>query len=618
MGLIETRAKILQAIEKNPYDLTVYADLFSLNRELVRTLQDVSGDTSPGTARTTNGAGKAATERLDVGRKTVTAESSHEKGAMGHHEAEGLQCGTYSGGVTGQCALRSNQDMRNGIRRIIQMAVANKNFNLAEEADNLLYRSYLLGAPYLFDDYLQAVEYGKPLAKRFYQPRRCYLKRYVDAYQKILDGEIDFLSLSIPKRAGKSQMGINFVNMVSGRNPDKSTLMEGTGDDLVRSFYDGCLENLLQPNDYHYYDIFPEAPLVRTNADTKSIDLAKKHRFPTVMCRSIDARQVGLSEATNLLYLDDCVEGREEAKNRMRLDDKWEVISGDILGRAIEGTPVVICGTRYSIYDPIGRLQEEMRKQGKRMMILETPALDPITDKSNFEFELNGKKIFTTGYFRDQRNMLTAEQFESEFQQQPFEAKGLLFPEKSLNRYFKLPVDVEPDCIVAVCDTADKGEDYCSMPVAVVYGDEVYIEDVVFDDSPPNVTKPEVANVLSKNNVSECTFESNNAGSYYARDVQELLTAKGSLCSVRTQRTISNKQTRIEFASDNIVKHFWFKDSSLYARNSQYALFMKNLTTYTRTGKVAHDDAPDSLAMLENVIRRRTGGKVEFIKRALF
>ncbi len=65
---------------------------------------------------------------------------------------------------------------------------------------------------------------------------------------------------------------------------------------------------------------------MQTNADTKIINLLHKSRFPTVMCRSIDARQVGLSEATNLLYLDDCVEGREEAKNRQRLDDKWEVI----------------------------------------------------------------------------------------------------------------------------------------------------------------------------------------------------------------------------------------------------------------------------------------------------
>ena len=93
------------------------------------------------------------------------------------------------------------------------------------------------------------------------------------------------------------------------------------------------------PNEYLYYDVFPEARLVQTNADNKTINLKSKSRFPTIMCRSIDARQVGLSEATNVLYLDDCVEGREEAKNRQRLDDKWEVISGDIMGRAIEGTP---------------------------------------------------------------------------------------------------------------------------------------------------------------------------------------------------------------------------------------------------------------------------------------
>lgn len=81
------------------------------------------------------------------------------------------------------------------------------------------------------------------------------------------------------------------------------------------------------------------------------------------MCRSIDARQVGLSEATNVLYLDDCVEGREEAKNRQRLDDKWEIISGDILGRAIEGTPIVATGTRYSLYDPIGHLRGSAKRR---------------------------------------------------------------------------------------------------------------------------------------------------------------------------------------------------------------------------------------------------------------
>lgn len=508
-----------------------------------------------------------------------------------------------------------NQALQEEIRAGLKLAVDTSDFKTAEEFDNLLFRSLLFCAPHYFDAYLQAVEYGKPLDKKFYLPRRHYLRRYVEGYQEVLEGKLDFLSISMPKRCGKSQLGINFTNMLSGKFPDRSTLMEGTGDDLVQSFYKGCLEYIQQPNDYHFYDIFPESKLVQTNADTKVINLLHKSRFPTVMCRSIDARQVGLSEATNLLYLDDCVEGREEAKNRQRLDDKWEVISGDIIGRAIEGTPIVICGTRYSLYDPIGHLQEEMRKQGKRCKIIETPALDPVTDESNFEYIREGRKVFTTQYFRDQREMLSAEQFESEFQQQPFEAKGILFPEASLNRYFELPVDREPDSIIAVCDTADKGADYCSMPIAAVYGDEVYIVDVVFDDSPPEVTKPECAKALMDNLVVAGTFESNNAGTYFARDVQQILTDRKYVCNIRTKRTISNKQTRIEFASDNIIKHFYFKDPSLYARNSQYAMFMKQVTTYTRSGKVPHDDAPDSLSLLENELRGLVGAKVEVFKR---
>lgn len=523
-------------------------------------------------------------------------------------------CRDYEGAEF-RLAHEWNQALQEEIRAGLKLAVDTRDFKTAEEFDNLLFRSLLFCAPHYFDAYLQAVEYGKPLDKKFYLPRRHYLRRYVEGYQKVLEGKLDFLSISMPKRCGKSQLGINFTNMLSGKFPDRSTLMEGTGDDLVQSFYKGCLEYIQQPNDYHFYDIFPESKLVQTNADTKVINLLHKSRFPTVMCRSIDARQVGLSEATNLLYLDDCVEGREEAKNRQRLDDKWEVISGDIIGRAIEGTPIVICGTRYSLYDPIGHLQEEMRKQGKRCKIIETPALDPVTDESNFEYIREGRKVFTTQYFRDQREMLSAEQFESEFQQQPFEAKGILFPEASLNRYFELPVDREPDSIIAVCDTADKGADYCSMPIAAVYGDEVYIVDVVFDDSPPEVTKPECAKALMDNLVVAGTFESNNAGTYFARDVQQILTDRKYVCNIRTKRTISNKQTRIEFASDNIIKHFYFKDPSLYARNSQYAMFMKQVTTYTRSGKVPHDDAPDSLSLLENELRGLVGAKVEVFKR---
>ena len=485
----------------------------------------------------------------------------------------------------------------------------------AENFYNTWRESLLFDAPHNFDAFMRYIELDRKPEKRFYAPRAHYLKPMVQGFQDVLDGKLRLLTISMPKRAGKSQTGINFVNMLSGRNPDKSTLMEGTGDDLVKSFYSGCLEYLQTPNEYLFFDVFPEARLVQTHADTKIINLKSKSRFPTIMCRSIDARQVGLSEATNLLYMDDCVEGREEAKNRQRLDDKWEVISGDIMGRAIEGTPMVFTGTRYSIYDPIGRIQEHATREGWAWRAIEIPALDLVTDESNYEYEREGQKVFTTAYFREQRELLSPEQFESEFQQQPFEAKGLLFNKDELNYFFELPTDREPDTTIAVGDTAESGSDSTSMPVAKIYGSDVYIVDVVFDDSPPEVTKPECAKCLIDNKVASAVFESNNAGQYYARDVDQIVRQRGYSVGIRTKRTISNKQTRIEFASDNIKKNFYFKHPSTYKRGSQYWNFMKELTTYTRSGKVPHDDAPDSLALLENEIRMLVGSQVEVFRR---
>lgn len=478
-------------------------------------------------------------------------------------------------------------------------------------------RCLLFEAPHDFDSFMTYIELDRKPEKRFYAPRKHYLRPMVQGFQDVLDGKLRLLTISMPKRAGKSQTGINFVNMISGKFPDRSTLMEGTGDDLVKSFYNGCLEYLTVPNEYLFYDVFPDARLVQTNADTKTANLKSKSRFPTIMCRSIDARQVGLSEATNVLYLDDCVEGREEAKNRQRLDDKWEVISGDIMGRAIEGTPMVFTGTRYSLYDPIGRVQEHAQREGWAWRAIEIPALDLVTDESNYEYEREGKKVFTTAYFREQRELLSAEQFESEFQQQPFEARGLLFNKDELNYFFELPKDRDPDTIIAVGDTAESGSDSTSMPVAMIYGNAVYIVDVVFDDSPAEVTKPECAKCLIENKVASAVFESNNAGQYYARDVDQIVRERGYSVGIRTKRTISNKQTRIEFASDNIKKNFYFKHPSTYKRGSQYWNFMKEVTTYTRSGKVPHDDAPDSLSLLENEIRMLSGGKVEVFKRPI-
>ena len=461
-------------------------------------------------------------------------------------------------------------------------------------------------APYLVDSFFRFIESGeKDPYKRFYLPRKERLKPIITAYQEVYDGKLDFLSVSQPKRTGKTTSGLRLSLMMGGRKPSGSIFATGKGEGLVKSFFGGINEAFDDKETYErYLRVFPEAVKVGQNADELTIHLGKKRRFATFTCRPIDGSIVGNTEANVLLYIDDCVKNHEEARNRDRLEFLCEKVTDDVMGRRIEGTPIIIQGTKYSLYDPITHLQGKADELGWRWREVAIPALDPITDESNWEIIKEGKRIFTTDYYRKERMLVTEETWAAEFQQEPFEAKGRMFPADKLNYFTELPVDREPDAIMAACDSADKGDDSCSMPIAYIYGTDVFIVDVVFDNSGVEHTKAECANKIIEHNVKTVTFESNSAGGYFGRDVMALVKKMGGRCSDRYKFNCANKITRMENARDNIIRDYWFLDKSKYERNSQYGKFMKELTTITRSGKVKHDDAPDSLALLENEMRK--------------
>lgn len=68
--------------------------------------------------------------------------------------------------------------------------------------------------------------------------------------------------------------------------------------------------------------------------------------------------------------------------------------------------------------------------------------------------------------------------------------KGLLLPADELRYYNGVLPDGEPDRIVAVVDTAWGGGDSLSMPVVYIFGEDVYIHDVVFNAGDKTVTRP--------------------------------------------------------------------------------------------------------------------------------
>lgn len=493
----------------------------------------------------------------------------------------------------------------------IKECAASLHMKTSEDKYGELYEDGLLfEAPHLVDSFFLYIELDeKDPYKRFYFPRQKVLHPVVTAYQEIYDGKLDFLSVSQPKRTGKTTGGLRLALMMGGRDPEGSIFAVGKGEGLVKRFYGGLTQAFENKNMYdRFLRVFPEAKKVAQSAEGLSIDLKEKSpsTFPTFTCRPIDGAIVGCTEANVLVYIDDCVKNHEEARNRDRLEFLCEKVTDDVLGRRLEGTPIIIQGTKYSLYDPITALQEKADLLGWKWREVAIPALDPITDESNWEIIRAGKRIFTTDYYRKERMLVSEETWAAEFQQEPFEAKGRMFSENELNYFEELPVDREPDAIMAACDSADKGEDSCSMPVGYVYGNEVYIVDVVFDNAGVQFTKPECANMLIKHNVKTVTFESNSAGEYFGRDVMEIIKSQGGRCSARYKFNCANKITRMENARDNIIKYYYFRDFRKMDKSCQYYRFMKELTTMTRSGKVKHDDAPDSIALFENEMRSGT------------
>lgn len=463
-----------------------------------------------------------------------------------------------------------------------------------------------------FDSFMLYLEFDRRPDKRFYAPRRKQLKRIVDGFQDVADGKIDLLTVSQPKRTGKTTLGLMFVIWRAGLLPDKSCLLAGRGDSLVKSFYDECLNIMQDKATYNYWDVFPGCTIANTNADQKTIDLNSKKRFSSIVCKSLSGQMTGVVEASNILYIDDPVQDQLEARNIERLNTLWASVSDDCMGRRKEGVPIIAQGTRFSINDPIGRLQSIAPQMGWRVKIVEVPALDPVTDESNFHYKYG--LGFSTEYYRNERKMLADIQWQSEYQQRPIEERGTVFSRNDLQYYDKLP-DLEWDAILAVTDPSEgKGDNTC-MIVAFVSGTEVYIEDVVFSNALPEYNAPKCGIMCVKYGVKICQIESNANGLLFAEKVETQIKAMNGRTSVRTKRTTANKETKIIVASDNIRNHFWFKNPNYLDPASEYAQYLRNLWSYSQVSKNLTDDGPDCTAMMENMIGTLTASKVTAFKR---
>ena len=450
---------------------------------------------------------------------------------------------------------------------------------------------------YVVDSYLLFLERKREQQAKFYEPRREILMKHgiIQALQDLVDDKIDMLSISMPPGTGKSTLEIFLLSGVIGWFPDMPNLASSFSGTMTKSLYDGVNQILTDVDEYAWHEIFPDVTFKAregTNSKDQTINVGKRKRFKSLTCRAINASLTGNTRCEYLLCADDLVSGIEEALNKERLEKLWQTYNTDLKTRKKQGCKELHICTRWSTLDPVGRLKM-INADNPRARFLVVPALDE-NGESNFEYD--GGVGFDTAYFNDIKKSMDDISFKCLFMGEPVEREGLLYHDDELQRYLDLPLQ-EPDAVLSIVDTKNKGTDYFVQPVLLQYGDKYYCTDCICsDDSDYERQYARSTNLILTNKVEACQFESNNGGDRIALEVSKRVKEAGGYCNITQSFTTQNKETKIIVYAPWVKEHIIFRDRSMYNPNDDYGKMMSFLLGYSPMGKNKHDDVPDAFS----------------------
>ena len=246
-------------------------------------------------------------------------------------------------------------------------------------------------------------------------------------------------------------------------------------------------------------------------------------------------------------------------------------------------TPIIIIMQRLHPHDLCGYLQET---EPNEWTVLSLPVIT--TDENGhdaalWEFKHNLEELRKLAE-------INPFVFETQYMQNPRPLQGLMY-----DRGFK-EYDIVPPAKTAVrkcyIDTADTGSDFLCAIVYDETEDANYIRDVLFTDKPMEYTEAAAAEMITKYSVAEAIIEGNNGGRSFARNVERncrLMHNNDTIFTTFTQS--ANKQVRIFSHSNEVQNICWMPRGW----KSMWSSFANAILSYQKTGRNAHDDAPDAL-----------------------
>lgn len=422
-------------------------------------------------------------------------------------------------------------------------------------------------------------DYCNLMMPKFYKRDRKYLLEVCNEFQSFLnDDEHDVLVLNMPPRHGKSLTLSKFVEWVLGNDHTKK-IMTGSYNETLSTVFAKNVRDTIQENKADitrvvYSDVF-DAKI--KYGDAKMNLWSLEDGYNNYLATSPTGTATGFG--ADIIIIDDVIKNAEEANNAMVLDKHWDWFVNTMLSRLESGGKIIINMTRWHSEDLAGRALRELPKTGYRVKHINFRAHDEKTDTMLCEEVLSlmdyKRKVLTMG----------SDIASANYQQKPIDIKGRLYGEfKTYN------TRSEYRKIWHYCDTADTGKDYlCSIVWGETSEGFMDVLDVIYTQKPMEYTETAVADQLVNNKVNSSRIERNNGGRSFARSVRDKIQGKVS-CSIDDFYQSTNKESRIYSNSHWIEQYVRFPSDW----RTRFPEYYQAMTTYQKTGKNKHDDAPDA------------------------
>ncbi len=424
-------------------------------------------------------------------------------------------------------------------------------------------------------------DFCQALFPNFYKDERTYLKEFCESVENFInDKDKRFLIINMPPRHGKSLTDQCLTSWLLGRDPTCRVMTASYNED-VASVFSKNVRNTIQTEKIGervvFSDMFPKTKVKYGDASAKKWTIDGQSQI-SYLATSPNGTATGFG--CDYLICDDLIKSAEEAYNETALDNTYQWFVNTMLSRLEGQKKCIIVMTRWSSRDLAGRIMDAFPDECE---IIKYQVQDE-----------DGKMLCEDILSEKDMNLIKREMnvdiFEANYNQTPIDVKGRLYQE--FKEWEKLPSGK----IINFTDTADTGSDFLCSINGVVFEKEFYISDLVFSDEAMEVTEPKVAELLFSGAVNVSRIESNNGGRGFARNVQRLMNERygSNRTQIESVPQTHNKESRILASSAWVQNHVYMPPNW----RTRFPEFYKQVMSYQRKGKNAHDDALDVLASI--------------------